>query len=448
MIVPRKGAIITRPQPEYRFMHGSPWDYDADIPLLFYGAPYVRRGVYSEAANHQDIAPTLAAVLRVGLPPTVTGRALRRHLNLSAGPPRVIFLAVLDGMRRDYFDRYASDLPTLTRLRKQGAWFSRARVNYLPSTTALGHSTIGTGADPRVHGIILNSPFNRIQGRQEDPFPDMSLRNLMALTLGDIWNLKTDGQAAIIVQGSIFYAAAGLGGHGACILNGRPIILASYDARSGDWQTNPECYRLPEYLKNHNSRTVWEAVNGTWLGHAVSSPDSVRRSALFARFEADALVELIEHEPVGADELTDLVLVNLKTPDFVGHQYGPDSPEIRETLAELDRQLARVLKTLETKVGAGHYLIVLTADHGMPQEPAYGQERIFGPDITERVHTNFDPGRRLVAHYDPANSQVFVDKIRLQELKLRLSDIKEYLESLPFILAAYTEDEVQNATLP
>jgi hypothetical protein len=43
---------------------------------------------------------------------------------------------------------------------------------------------------------------------------------------------------------------------------------------------------------------------------------------------------------------------------------------------------------------------------------------------------------------------MFVDKTRLQELKLKLSDISEYLESLPFIFAAYTEDEVQSATLP
>ena len=272
MVVPRKGEMITRPEPVYQFMHGSPWDYDVQIPLLLYGPPYVRTGVYNDAANHQDIAPTLAALLRLRLPPTVTGRALLRPLNLSPGRPRVIFLAVLDGMRRDYFDRYASDLPTLTRLRKQGAWFSRAQVNYLPSTTALAHATIGSGADPQVHGIVLNAPFNRVAGRQEDPFPEMSPQNLMALTLADAWNLANDGHAVIIAQGSVFYAAAGLGGHGACILNGRPIILASYDTRSGDWQTNPLCYRLPEYLKDQNSRTVWEAANGTWLGHTISNP--------------------------------------------------------------------------------------------------------------------------------------------------------------------------------
>ena len=347
MVVPRRGEMITRPEPAYQFMHGSPWDYDTDIPFLLYGTPYVRTGVYTDSASHQDIVPTIAALMKLRLPPATAGRPLLRSLNVSAGPPRVIFVAVLDGMRKDYFDWYASDLPTMMRLRREGAWFNQAQVNYLPSTTALAHATID--------GMILNAPFNRITGKQEDPFPNMSPRNLMAMTLADVWNLANDGRAVIIAQGSVFYAAAGLGGHGACLLNGRPIILVAYDARSGGWQANTECYRLPEYLKDQTSRTVWEAANGMWLGHSISNPDAVRRSALFARFEADALIELIEQEPLGTDEITDLVLVNLKTPDFVGHQYGPESPEIRETLTELDRQLARVLTAIETKLGAGSF---------------------------------------------------------------------------------------------
>ena len=47
-------------------------------------------------------------------------------------------LLVLDGMRRDYFDRYAASMPTLTALRQQSAWFTQARVNVLPSNTAVG----------------------------------------------------------------------------------------------------------------------------------------------------------------------------------------------------------------------------------------------------------------------------------------------------------------------
>jgi hypothetical protein len=64
LLVPRQGDFITRPDPYVIQMHGSPWPYDVDIPLVFTG-PAVKAGRYSMAAVQQDIAPTLAAALGV-----------------------------------------------------------------------------------------------------------------------------------------------------------------------------------------------------------------------------------------------------------------------------------------------------------------------------------------------------------------------------------------------
>ena len=75
MIVPREGDVITRPDPDVAYMHGSPWAYDVSIPLMFVG-PAVKPGVYSMAAAQQDVAPTLAAALGVSMPATATGRVL------------------------------------------------------------------------------------------------------------------------------------------------------------------------------------------------------------------------------------------------------------------------------------------------------------------------------------------------------------------------------------
>ena len=241
MMVPREGDFVTLNEPASLFMHGSPWSYDANIPLLFFGPPFIRRGTYADAVVQQDIVPTLAKFLRLPLPPTVTGRSLEKAL---AGRPRAILVVVLDGMRQDYFERHREALPTLTRLRRDGAWFSNARVNFLPTVTALGHATIGTGADPRVHGIVVNTAFDRISGKPQSPYPGMSPRTLMALTLADLWNLETEGQAVIISQGSVFVAVAGLVGHGACLLNARPTILASYSTQ-GDGKPTRSATRCP-----------------------------------------------------------------------------------------------------------------------------------------------------------------------------------------------------------
>ena len=254
LIVPRAGDFITRPDPDFPYMHGSPWAYDVEIPLLFVG-PAVKVGTYSMPAAQQDVAPTLAAVLGAKMPPTSTGHVLP-VLKTDIARPRVVVLIVLDGMRRDYFDRYAALMPTLTTLRQRGAWFTQAQLNILPSNTAVGHSTISSGTDPAIHGITGTNVYDRIGRVRREIFAGAEPGDLMALTLADVWQFATLGRAIILAQGSIDRAATPLAGHGACQLNGVPVALASYDPRTGNWSTNPRCYRLPAYLKKVDASTV------------------------------------------------------------------------------------------------------------------------------------------------------------------------------------------------
>lgn len=449
VVVPREGTIITKRDPAITYMHGSPWPYDTRIPFLIYGPAFVRQGTYPQAVAQQDMAPTLAALLGTPMPATSSGRTLRSVLKPTTVRPRLIVVAVLDGMRVDYFDWHASELPTLTRLRQRGAWFSNARLNYLPSITSVAHATVATGADPRVHGIVANSFFDRVAGGSADVYPGLSPRNLMALTIADAWNAHTDGKAVIIGQGSTPRAAVPLAGHGACVLNGRPVIAISYSEKTGGWESNAECYRLPEYLKDANVRGLWEAAGGSWMGHSIANPSTVRRSPVLSKFEADALKLMIAREPIGADDITDLLLVNLKTPDYIGHAYGPDSPELRAGLAALDRDLGEVLAVLDAKVGAERYVLAITADHGMPPEPDVrrGQRRVYTDDIAKAIHDKFDPEqRKLLRHYEPENAQLAIDQDRLRELRLDLETLQKFLEAQPFIFAAYTEDELRRAT--
>jgi hypothetical protein len=360
-------------------------------------------------------------------------------------PPRVIFVLVLDGMRRDYFDRYADVMPTLSALRRRAAWFSQARVNVLPSNTAVGHSTISTGADPRVHGITGTSVYDRIHRERHNLFEGATPQDLMALTLADTWQLATAGRAIILAQGSIDRAATPLAGHGACQLNGAPVVLASYDQQTGGWTSNPSCYRLPEYLKDRNAKTLLPA-DGEWMHHRIDSPAAVRYSALFPAFEADAMTAMIEREPVGEDNVADLILMNYKGADFVGHKYGPDSNELRATLHEMDGQLARMLTALEAKVGS-NYLLAVTADHGMPSEPPSPDRRHFVPSIVDLLDEKFDPeAKKLITAFDAENCQIFLDEDRLSVLGLTLRGLADFLESQPFLFAVFTNDDVRRAS--
>lgn len=56
-------------------MHGSPHDYDSNVPIIFYGTPF-KPGRYSEFVRTVDMAPTLAQVLGVRPSEKLDGRAL------------------------------------------------------------------------------------------------------------------------------------------------------------------------------------------------------------------------------------------------------------------------------------------------------------------------------------------------------------------------------------
>lgn len=63
----------------YQAQHGSPNESDALVPIIFYGRDF-RAGRYRDVARVVDMAPTLAAVLRVRPGEAVDGRVLRNAL--------------------------------------------------------------------------------------------------------------------------------------------------------------------------------------------------------------------------------------------------------------------------------------------------------------------------------------------------------------------------------
>jgi predicted AlkP superfamily pyrophosphatase or phosphodiesterase len=127
----------------------------------------------------------------------------------------------------------------------------------------------------------------------------------------------------------------------------------------------------------------------------------------------------------------------------VGHRYGPDANELRLTLGEMDRNLARIIGTLEAKVGKD-YLLAVTADHGMPSAPP--ERRHLTTAVVDLLHEKFDPqAKQLVTAYEPENAQMFVDEDRLLKLGLSLDDLARFLEAQPFVFAVFTNDEARRA---
>jgi predicted AlkP superfamily pyrophosphatase or phosphodiesterase len=77
---PRFGDLFILPEPYYLFdstgtTHGTPYDYDTHVPLIFYG-PQIKPGTYSTRVAVNDVAPTLAEILHVERPSGSIGRVL------------------------------------------------------------------------------------------------------------------------------------------------------------------------------------------------------------------------------------------------------------------------------------------------------------------------------------------------------------------------------------
>jgi predicted AlkP superfamily pyrophosphatase or phosphodiesterase len=60
--------------------HGTPYNYDADVPVLFYGRAF-KPGRYADPFNITDIVPTLCAELQMTVPPGCIGHPFIRVLS-------------------------------------------------------------------------------------------------------------------------------------------------------------------------------------------------------------------------------------------------------------------------------------------------------------------------------------------------------------------------------
>lgn len=77
----RSPDIFTVTEPYYIFnatgtTHGSPYDYDTHVPVIFLGSARIRAGSYPETVGVEDLAPTLASLLGIEAPSGNMGHAL------------------------------------------------------------------------------------------------------------------------------------------------------------------------------------------------------------------------------------------------------------------------------------------------------------------------------------------------------------------------------------
>jgi hypothetical protein len=134
--------------------------------------------------------------------------------NAQLNRPKLVVGIVVDQMRWDYLYRYY-DLYSdggFKRMINEGFSCNNTLINYLPSYTAVGHSSIFTGSVPAINGITGNNWIYTNTGKSTYCTDDdsvqtvgatgtagqMSPRNLLSTTITDELRLATNFEGKVV----------------------------------------------------------------------------------------------------------------------------------------------------------------------------------------------------------------------------------------------------------
>ena len=421
----------------------------------------------------------------------------------AAKRPRVVVGLMVDQMRWDFLYRYAARYGEggFKRLLREGYTCENAMIPYAQTVTACGHASVYTGSVPAVNGIMGNEWYSRELGRQvyctEDPkvrtiggnanAQPMSPRNLQVTTFCDELRMATQFRSKVI--------GIAIKDRGGILPAGHSANAAYwYDTGTGNWVSStyymPE---LPAWVNRFNARKMPDSLYGlNWntlypistyamsdiddkayegkfsfetrpvFPHDLSSVKGKSYSTLTATPHGNTLTlefakAVVQAEGLGDDEFTDVLAVSLSSPDYIGHQFGPNSVEIEDTYLRLDRELEAFLKFLDARFGKSGYLFFITADHGAAHVPEFS--------IANRMPGGRNGGATAKAMADVAasykvkslvrnfsNYQIYLDDAVIDSAKLdrdevKASMIRELMKN-PGVSLAFDMDEIDEAPLP
>lgn len=421
-------------------------------------------------------------------------------------PPRLVVLLVVDQFRGDYPDLYGHQWSHgLARLFNGGAVFPLAAYPYTNTVTCPGHATIGTGTLPNTHGMIGNTWYDAAQRRNvacaadpaatSVPFGGLpgsehqSGRALMSPTLADELRVQSRRLPHVLSISLKARSAVGLGGRGG------PGTMVLWEEDNGTWATSDAYTKTPwpevdEYVRAHPLTAAYgqtwsralpessylfeddgvaENAPGQWkrtFPHALDSPSGKADNAFVTNWEhspwsdaymAEMAIALSTKLKLGQEAGTDMLAISFSATDLVGHEYGPRSHEVQDVLIRLDQVLGKLLDSLDRSVGAGRYVVALSADHGVAPIPeqavALGMNagRVLSADIrtaAQNVLGKLLGEGAFYGAFSETNLSLTPGTLDLLRAKPGAIDaVKAALLAIPGIARVYGPDEL-SATTP
>jgi predicted AlkP superfamily pyrophosphatase or phosphodiesterase len=419
--------------------------------------------------------------------------------------PKLVVGLVVDQMRWDYLYRYQDRYGDggFKRLLNEGFSCENTFINYLPSYTAVGHTTIFTGSIPAISGIVGNDWVDQLTGKNwyctEDSSVQtvgtsgnagkMSPKNMLVSTITDELRLATNFKSKVVgvsIKDRAAILPAGHAANGAFWFDdasGRFITSTYYMKDLPDWaekfNANGEparlldkgwntLYPIKTYLQSTADNVSWEGrfkgENAPVFPHDLKNiykddRGSIRSTPFGNTLTLDFAKAAVNGYNLGNGQATDFLTVNCASTDYVGHKYGPNSIEVEDTYLRLDKDFAAFFQFLDQKVGKGNYLIFLTADHGAAHSIGFMQEHNIPADflVSRKVTTplnEFLNQQFGVGNLAPSfsNYHFSFDLKKINEHKLDYDAVKKaavsFLQKQPGIQFAVDIDNIGSAPIP
>ncbi|MGI8745901.1 MAG: alkaline phosphatase family protein [Bryobacteraceae bacterium] len=397
--------------------------------------------------------------------------------------PKLVLAVVIDQFRYDYLNRFRKDYSAgFVRLFEHGAVFTDAHHVHFPTVTAVGHSTFLSGATPSISGIVANDWYDRESGKRVTSVSDESVKllgggpnktgssphRLLVSTIGD--ELKMQGRQSKVIGVSIKDRSAILpGGH---MADG----AYWYDDGAHAWVSStyymPD---LPKWVKDANQSHAYQRyAKAEWLpvdAQPGAKPFCTMTRSATARYcgsiEAtpwgNELIESFAEQAIAAEQLgrhtdTDVLAVSFSSNDYVGHAMGPDSPEVRDISIRTDRILGKLLDYVDSQVGAGNTLFVMTADHGVTPVPELNHARkmlggrLSDEDVVQRIDTalseKYGDGKWVIGRSGPTpylNYDLMASK-KADPVEVRRA-AADAIRAMPHVFRVYTRDQLLSGQL-
>lgn len=423
----------------------------------------------------------------------------------SNSQPRLVVGIVIDQMRQDYlwryYDRFSED--GFKRILKQGFQFKNAHYNYKGTSTGPGHASIYTGATPSRHGIIGNEWYDRITETRVNCVGDPSVEpiggsgagrgvsphRIEVTTVTDELRLFTNHQAKIVGVSYKDRGATIPAGH-------NPTGAYWYDGATGEFVSSTYFHTvLPNWLIAFNQLQLpkkyvqqpWEPLYPIETYTASMADDNPYEQARWRKetptFPYDlsndrnpygsfngspygntVLTELalaaLEGEKMGADQVTDFLTISYSSTDSEGHAVGPRAIEIEDMYLRLDRDLAHLMQELDQRVGSGQYVLFISADHGVVDNPKYLVDHKYPGGrysdsliqvVREKVQEQYGEDNWLL---DVSTSEIFLNRPLIKYRGIDLAEIQHFvagcLLEFPFVSEVFTATALaqRNSTDP